>query len=230
MGQKSIQEVEASLADWDLLARLPKCVGSFSLVPGKGISGQILNIAAYVDEAAHCRLDITYTTETFDYVPVKTVGMHVFRDERYFCRDRERFGEMLLEHLDELIDEVDRSKPHGMCFEAEGLGFGEWDYWKSLPEKIGSYERFITPDNPLEYINGSYIFLDYTDFAAGDQLCFFYNTFRNEIFAEIKQCYLPLTTDCFDVRSGVPDDKKLGAFTVLLQERLQDVLRGLKNG
>lgn len=227
MGKPSLQELEAGLAEWDLLQKLPPQLGSFKLVPGTGIKGQILNIAAYVDEAAHCRLDITYTTETMDYVPVKTIGLHSFRDERYFCRERDRFAQMLLTHLPDLLQEVDRNRPHSMDYESKGLGFDKWEYWRALPEKIGNYERFITPDNPLTYINGSFIFLDYTDFAKGNQLCFFYNTFRNELFAELKQHNLPLTTDAFDVKSSVADDKKLEALSVLMQEHLQKTLTNL---
>ena len=89
MGQPDIKEIEAGLKDWDFVRNLPAAIGDYTLVPGSGIDGQILNIAAYVHEASHCRLDLTYTKETFDYVPVKTVGLHTFRDVRFFCRDRE---------------------------------------------------------------------------------------------------------------------------------------------
>ena len=91
MGQPDIKEIEAGLKDWDFVRNLPAAIGDYTLVPGSGIDGQILNIAAYVHEASHCCLDLTYTKETFDYVPVKTVGLHTFRDVRFFCRDREHF-------------------------------------------------------------------------------------------------------------------------------------------
>ena len=66
MGQASITEIAESLQDYEPLKELPKEIGGFKLEQGSGIQGQILNIAAYVNEAAHCRLDITYTSETFD--------------------------------------------------------------------------------------------------------------------------------------------------------------------
>lgn len=229
MGQPSIQEIAASLPEWELLGSLPKEIDGFRLVEGSGIKGPILNIAAYVNEAAHCRLDITYTAETFDYVPVKTVGLHTFRDEQFFCRDREDFGKMLLESLPAIIQSIDRRRPHALDYEAEPLQFAQWEYWRTLPKQIGAYELFIAPDNPLPYINGSFIFLDYTDFTHGNQLYFAYNIFRNEIFAEMKQQYLPLTTDMFDVKSSIPDKQKLEALGFLLQDRLQEALAKLKN-
>ena len=136
MGQPSITEIEANLKDWNLLKQLPQQVGSFQLVPGTGIKGQILNIAAYVNEAARCRLDLTYTAETFDYVPVKTVGLHVFRDERLFYRDKEQFATMFLADLPRLIGEIDMEQPHCMNYEARPLGFEKWDYWHSLPKQM----------------------------------------------------------------------------------------------
>ena len=176
----------------------------------------------------HCRLDITYTSETFDYVPVKTVGLHTFRDERYFCRDRERFGQMLLRQLPELTRNVDRKTLHKMPFEAAELGFEKWEFWRSLPRELEGYELFITPDNPLPYINGSFIFLDYTDFAGGNQIYFSYNIFRDELFAEMRSHNLPLTTESFDVKANVPAGDKLAALEQHLRERLQETLVSLK--
>lgn len=228
MGQMDIKEIEAGLKDWEFLRKLPQQIGEFKLVGGTGISGQILNIAAYVHEPSHCRLDLTYTTETFDYVPVKTVGLHTFRDVRFFCRDREHFAEQMLQKLPEILGSIDKKSAHKMPFEAKDLGFEQWEYAKSLPRLIEGYELFITPDNPLPYINGSIIFLDYTDFAAGNQIYFSYNIFRNELFAEMRKHNLPLTTEAFDVKSNVPDAQKLAALEVHLKQKLQSTLASLK--
>lgn len=213
MAQK-ISEIMESLPDWDFLKQLPQEIDGFQLLAGTGLKGQILNIAAYVNDAMHCRLDLTYTTETFDYIPVKTIGLHTFRDERYFCRDRDRFAEQMLEHLPDLIAIVDRNHHHEMGWEAKNAGFPTWEGWKKLPKRIGNYELFITPDNPVEYINGSMLFLDYTNFATGDQIVFMYNSFRDEIFAEFKCKYFPLTTDEFNA-------KNLDELDILLEEKLE---------
>lgn len=229
MGQPNIQEIEAGLPQWEMLQQLPQEVAGFKLIGGSGIKGQILNIAAYVKEAAHCRLDITYTSETFDYVPVKTVGLHTFRDERFFSRSQDDFSAMFLKNLPDIIGSIDRRQLHAMDVEAEALHFEQWDDWKKLPKQIGDYEMFIAPDNPLPYINGSFIFLDYTDFIHGNQVYFAYNIFRNELFAEMKQHHLPLTTDLFDVKSSVPDKDKLAALGALMDAHLLPMLEQLKN-
>lgn len=222
MGQPSINEIESSLKDWQFLQQLPQEVAGYKLRQGTGIEGQILNIASYVHEESHCQLDLTYTGETFDYVPVKKVGLHVFRDDRFFCRDREKFAALILQQLPRIIGDIDRNQKHGMSYEAESQNFAQWEAWKALPEKIGGFERFITPDNPLTYINGSIIFLDYTNFSNGNQLFFLYNTFRDELFAEMKKGYLPLTTESFNARN-------LADLTDLLTDKLEDTLNQLEN-
>lgn len=225
----SIHEIEEGLKDWVLLKQLPQELCGFKLVPGTGIKGQILNIAAYVNDEKHCRLDLTYTTETFDYVPVQTIGLHVFRDERYFSRDRERFGHMLQEQLSNILKTMLREGTHVDSYEAMALGFSQWEYWRELPKRIDSYELFITPDNPLVYLNGSTIFLDYTDFEHGNQLYFFYNAFRNEVFAEMKQHNLPLTTEIFDVPLNIDDSKKLAHLEKLIEKHLVETLESLSS-
>lgn len=228
MGKVNIEDVAASLKDWSYLEQLPEMIDGFKLLPGSGIDGQILNIAAYANAAMHCRVDLTYTIETFDYVPVKTVGLHKFRDERFFCRDRERFTEMMQQHLGDILRGIDRNFKHKFPYEAKELQFDQWDYWRSLPKEYNGYELFITPENPLPYINGSVIFLDYTDFKAGNQLYFSYNIFRDEVFAEMKQNHLPLTTDAFDVAGSVPAGNKLGSLSRLMERDLFAALEKLK--
>lgn len=225
---KSIEAIADELKEWEFLQQLPQELDGFLLQAGTGIDGQILNIAAYVNEKIHCRLDITYTSETFDYVPVKTVGLHTFRDERFFCRERERFGQMMLAQLPQIIKSVDRATQHKMPYEAAALGFEKWDYWKKLPQKLHGYELFITPENPLPYINGSFIFLDYTDFALGNQIYFSYNIFRDELFAEMRQHHLPLTTERFDVKLDVPPENKLAALEQHMQDYLEETMLSLK--
>ena len=228
MGQPNITEIEAGLKDWDFLAQLPQEMYGFTLLPSSGIKGLVLNLASYVKPGSRCRLDLTYTTETFDYVPVKTVGLHVFRDERLFYRDRDKFAQETLAQLPRLIKAIDRDQPHAMDWEAQEMGFESWDYWRSLPKKIGDLELFITPDNPLAYLNGSYVFLDYTDFQRGNQLYFAYNIYRNEIFAELKHEYFPITTTRFDVGRGVQDKRKLAVFSELLETHLEKTILDLE--
>ena len=218
---KKITEIEAELQEWEFLKQLPKELEGFNLREGTGIKGNILNIASYVDEANHACVDLIYTGETFDYVIVKNLGLHTFRDDRFFTRDKDKFAEVVLNKLPSLLQEMGKSKVKQMGYESEVMGFNEWEDWKTLPKQIGNFELYITPDNPLEYINGSWVILDYSDFANGNQLMFLYNSFRNELFAEMKKGNLPLTTEEFNANS-------LDALSALIKEKLEKTLTTLE--
>lgn len=220
MGQLKITEIEAQLNEWEFLKELPPEIDGFKLTMGQGIDGQILTIASYGNEAMHSKLDLVYTSETFDYVPVKTIGMHTFRDIRYFCRDRDKFAKLMQENLPELLADINREKKHRMGTLVEETGLASWEYAARLPQKVGGFELFIAPDNPIDYINGSTLFIDYSDFEHGNQLVFFYNTFRNEFFAETKQGFLTGITHEFDCRN-------LEALEKLLDENLEAALQKL---
>ena len=220
MGQLKITEIEAQLNEWEFLKELPPEIDGFKLTMGQGIDGQILTIASYGNEAMHSKLDLVYTSETFDYVPVKTIGMHTFRDIRYFCRDRDKFAKLMQENLPELLADINREKKHRMGTLVEETGLASWEYAARLPQKVGGFELFIAPDNPIDYINGSTLFIDYSDFEHGNQLVFFYNTFRDEFFAETKQGFLTGITHEFDCRN-------LEALEKLLDENLEAALQKL---
>lgn len=218
---KKITEIEAELVEWEFLKQLPKELEGFTLHEGTGIKGNILNIASYVDEANHSCVDLIYTGETFDYVIVKNLGLHTFRDDRFFTRDKDKFAEVVVAKLPSLLQDMGKGRAKAMGYESEVMGFKEWDYWKKLPKQIGNFELYITPDSPLEYINGSWVILDYSDFVNGNQLMFLYNSFRNELFAETKKGYLPLTTEEFNANS-------LEALSALIGEKLEKTLADLE--
>lgn len=238
MGAPKITEIAEKLNEWDFLQKLPEEINGYKKVAGTGIDGQILHIVGYVNEAEHCRVDLTYTSETFDYVPVKTIGMHTFREERYFCRDQQRFGEMMLEHLPALLAEVSRSHKTKFSYAAKEVRFEDWNSWQALPKRIGNFELYITPDNPVNYINGSHIFLDYSDFEHKSMLYFLFNNFRVEVFGEMLQKGMPVTINTYTVpeeneqgQRRIMDPKHiLERFTVLLQENIEKDLAKLAEG
>lgn len=219
---KKITEIEEGLKDWEFLKHLPKEISGFKLQEGRGIEGNILNLASFVNEEIHCSLDLIYTAETFDYTLVKNIGLHTFRDERFFNRDADKFAEAVLKNLPNVIEKVSRSMNKKLGYESKVMGFDTWNYWKTLPEKIGEYELFVTPDKPLEYINGSWVILDYSDFSKGNQIMFLYNSFRNELFAELKKGFMPLTTDLYNAN-------KLEKLEKLIKQHLQETLNELEN-
>ncbi|MDY6029033.1 MAG: hypothetical protein SPI71_02075 [Acidaminococcaceae bacterium] len=215
-----------SIEEWDLLENLPREIKGFTLTAGAGACGDIYNIAAYVDAERHSRLDFTFTKETEDYLVVKTVGMHCFRDERYFNRSRENFAAAVLRDIEKIIagmifDEQLDSESYSM----KQLGLAKWGTWRELPKSIAGFELFITPEKPLQFINGSVIFLNYVDWNRGSELYILYNEFRNEIFGEMVKNGQPFPLSKFDVPANVKDKDKLRVLGEILKDELESTLR-----
>ena len=161
MSEPSIEEIREALDGWDFLKELPPEINGFTLHQDREL---VLNIASYRNDAIRCRLDITYTSETFDYVPVKVAGLHQYRDIRYFFRSRDRFAEHVKDKLPALVHDIDIRTSHNLGVIIEETGLPEWRYGEKLPEKIGRFELFIRPEQAIEYINGSVIFLEHYGF------------------------------------------------------------------
>ena len=220
MGQMSIQDIQKSLTQWDFLQQLPKEVAGFNFVQYGSIDGQLLKIAAFENAEQRVSLELYFTSETNDYIVVKNIGFQQFRDIRYIFRERDRFAEKLSQDLTKLLNEILPSCRHSLGEVARECGLDAWTYASKLPQHIGNYELYIAPQNAIEYINGSIIFIDYSDFANGNQLVFFYNRFRGEIFAEAKCKMNPVYTTEFDVT-------KMNHLDAILDKRLESFLREL---
>ena len=136
MSEPSIEEIRDSLDGWEFLKELPPEINGFTLRQDRNIDGLVLNIASYCNDAIRCRLDITYTSETFDYVPVKIAGLHQYRDIRYFFRSRDRFAGHVKDKLPALVYDIDIRTRHNLGVIIEETGLPEWHYGEKLPQKI----------------------------------------------------------------------------------------------
>lgn len=183
-------------ADWDLLQKLPEELRGFKLTRLFVQDEQELLLATYRNEQ-HRALSIVYTEETGDIVCVKEIGLNSYRDASMYARTPERFATEFLAQLDFLLQNLAEGRGN-YPWSAKVIGLDKWKGWQKLPAEMGSFQRFVAPDNPLPYINGSIIFLDYSDFERKNQFLLYYNEYRNEIFAEMKRNGLMLYTSRYD--------------------------------
>lgn len=226
--RRTIEEIAAALPTGALWQQLPERIGSYRLRRLGTREGQILSLALYEDPAAHRGLRLIYSQETGDYVPVKEVGLHRFQADEYFTRDGEEFARTILPALPRLLQDLAGREDGG--YEARELRLEEWAYWRQLPRQVGGFSLFITPRRPLPFINGSTIFLDYSDFARGHQLYLLYNAFRDELFAEYRRGFVPLASLArheLNGPEGSPPLHSLGELEERLQAQLLPALEEL---
>ena len=203
--------------DWEFLQKLPKELHGFTFEEGGQLKGHEFVLGSYVNEEARRRLELIYTKETFDYVPVRQVGLLRYRDFRYITRDKDMFAEWITGAIDRLVEETTPTYIPRSGHLLKDKGILDWHFPDTLPERVGNFVKFIGPRYPLDFINNATVILDYADFDAGNELVFLYNRVRNEFYAENKIHMIPNTIHEFDA-------KKLEDLEVLLAERLEPYL------
>lgn len=186
MGYKPIEEIQQETRQWDFIRGLPEQVGQFSKKLVDTIDGQILTICRYEAPELRARLDIIYTSETFDYIVVHTMGMNSYRDIRFIYKDREVFAKNVKAYLPGILHSMEEPASVNLGEQVAEHGILTWDYGNHLPEKIGPFELFIKPARAIEHINGSIILIDYSNFDRLDQLIIMYNRLRDQFFGEVK--------------------------------------------
>ena len=220
---EDIEVIRERRPGWEFLQKLPKELHGFTFKEG----GEMMTrheflLGAYENVPARRRLELIYTKETFDYVPVRQVGLHRYRDFRYITRDKDVFAEWITVAIDRLVEETTPTYIPRSGHILKLKGILDWHYPDRLPERIGNFVKFIGPQYPLDFINNATVILDYADFNAGDELVFLYNRVRNEYYAENKKRFIPNTMHEFDA-------KNLEDLEVLLEEKLEPYLLELGN-
>ena len=208
--------------DWDFLQKLPKELHGFTFKEGGQLKGHELVLGSYVNEEARRRLELIYMKETFDYVPVRQVGLLRYRDFRYITRDKDVFAEWITGAIDRLVGETTPNYIPRSGHLLKEKGILGWCFPDTLPERIGNFVKFIGPRYPLDFINNATVILDYADFDAGNELVVLYNRVRNEFYAENKKHLIPNTIHEFDA-------KKLEDLEMLLAEHLEPYLLDLES-
>ena len=219
---EKIETIMERRSSWDFLQNLPEEVFGFTLQEGGQLNRNEFTLASYVNEDWHRRLELIYTKETFDYVPVRQAGLLRYRDLRYITRDKDVFAKNITQVLPRLLEETtpDYLPRSGHMLKSKGIL--DWAFPDTLPDRIGSFVKFIGPRRPLDFINNSTVILDYVDFACGNELVFLYNRARNEFFAENKKAFIPNTIHDFDAL-------KLETLENLIREKLETYLLALEN-
>ena len=219
---EDIEVIMKRRPDWEFLQKLPKELHGFTFKEGGQLNGHEFVLGSYVNEAVRRRLELIYTKETFDYVPVRQVGLLRYRDFRYITRDKDVFAEWITGAIDRLVEETTPTYIPRSGHLLKDKGILDWHFPDTLPERVGSFVKFIGPQYPLDFINNATVILDYADFDAGNELVVMFNRVRNEFYAENKIHMIPNTMHEFDA-------KKLEDLEVLLTERLEPYLLNLEN-
>ena len=96
-----------------------------------------------------------------------------------------------------------------------------WDFGIQLPATLEGFELFIAPAAPVEVTNGSFVVINYADFALGSDFVLYFNIYADEFSGEARINGAPHVTYDFDA-------KTLPELEIKLEKNLSDKLRKIR--
>lgn len=219
---RDLVEVEQTLeGEWSFLRNLPQVMLGFSLDATKRELGSRTQFFSYRDVEKHLEFCAMYDKNTKEYNVRRKMGLTEFCDVDFCAADVPGFERLLKARMQESLNRMSFFDENAIDSIVKKKGILEWGRELQLSQRCLGFVLFISPAEPLKVINGSYIVLDYSDFATESNLVIYYNMFRDDFFAEIRINRLPEMTTLFDAGNT----KELG---VVLSKNLEKALTYMK--
>ena len=192
-------EIKDPTEGWQpYLQSLPPIYAGFALDCESCETGLLHRIFSYRNVESHRSVSIVYDWSTVEFMLRVRVGLVEFCDVRFIHPERDRFEAILQTSLLSLLDSLQCCIPDRMETLFRNKKLHEWDYESVLPIQLHGFSRVVCPANCVQVTNGSYLIIDYSDYARESSLRFFFNVFRDDFFAELLVRGVPEATKRFD--------------------------------
>lgn len=176
----------------------------------------------YENISTHRSFTAYFHTETMEYKARIKIGLTEFCLTNFFTDNFERFIQNLnAEMFDAIKNLADPADAESDILIADKK-FAEWSYGQSLPKNIANFELFITPKNPVKITNGSYIIINYSNFAQNCDFSIVYNVYKDNFSGELQ-------LDGVSHPSYIFDAKDLKTLEVILEQNLAKSLNNFKS-
>ena len=198
MAKEFTKEVDEALAACVLLDTLPKELDGFMLAPMRQEHEGQYDFFLYDAPAEHRAIVGFYDSATKTYKVRVVVGVVSFALSSFVCGDLETFGRELTRNLPRVTAEL-----HADALASQELApvcdaIRTWSHGAALAEELEGFSLFVQPSAPAQLTNGSFLIIDYVDFAKGNDVGIYYNCYRNEFFGEYHVAGMPYVSYDFD--------------------------------
>jgi len=175
----------------------------------------------YSDEKIHCALTTYFHEETSEFKVRQKIGLTEFCLTNFFTEDFKTFQALLDAHLDAVIKNLRCLRTKKLNRFLREKKIDTWAYGRNLPVTLEGFELFIRPAAPVEVTNGSFIIIDYVDFAINSDFILYYNIYSDEFSGETRINGAPHVSYAFDA-------KNLKELETKLKENLSSELSAIR--
>lgn len=198
MAEDFTEKIDAALAEWTVLDALPDEIEGFVLSKTREQSEAQYDFFRYDQAAEHRSVVGFYDAATTSYKLRVAIGVVSFALPSFIYGDLATFGKELQRSLSRVMADLhaDALQTQEMLPVRESIE--TWAYGTQLPEQLEGFELFVRPSAPAQLTNGSFLIIDYVDFARGNDVGIYYNCYRNEFFGEYHVNNMPYVSYSFD--------------------------------
>ena len=221
MNEETRNKIAAQVAEIHFAENLPAEIDGFEL---KKIFAPVEDkfiFFTYADEKIHCALTTYFHEETREFKVRQKIGLTEFCLTNFFTEDFKTFKALLDAQLDDVIKNLRGWRDKKLNNFLREKKIDTWTYGKNLPATLEGFELFIKPAAPVEVTNGSFIIINYVDFAINSDFVLYYNIYSDEFSGEARINGAPNVTYTFDA-------KTLDDLTDKLKKNLADELREIR--
>ncbi|MBR2773769.1 MAG: hypothetical protein IKD73_02145 [Selenomonadaceae bacterium] len=138
----------------------------------------------YADDATHCAVKIYFHEETHEFKVSQRIGLTEFCLTNFFTEDFAHFKALISSELVDVIKNLRGVKSLNRFLREKKID--AWSYGLELPATLEGFELFISPAAPVEVTNGSFIVINYADFATNSDFVLYYNIYTDEFSGETR--------------------------------------------
>jgi len=164
---------------------------------------------SYDNEESHRAFAAYFHEETQEYKVRVKIGLTEFCLTKFFSNTLESFAKILNDEMQNSLENLSAPANTVTDLLIADKKFDAWEYPKTLPANIEGFQLFITPDKPAKISNGSYIILNYSNFATNSDFTIFYNVYTENFCGESKINFLPNVSYLFDAETLKDLESKL---------------------
>ena len=192
------QRIENEIAEQDFFQNLKDDIADFRLNKlFRENNDNIYELFSYVNDVKHRGVKVYYHADTNEYRVSINFGLNEFCLTEFFTDKITLFVERFQLEMVNLVESINEFDGDQNTF-VEQKKIPSWAYAKKLPLNLEGFELFINPSKYLEVTNGSFVIINYSDFAINSDLAIYYNIFSDNFGSEARINGAPTVIYDFD--------------------------------
>lgn len=219
MKEETIAKIKEETASWEYMQELPDTWQGFTLDREPAVGKDKYDLYRYVNEEWHKSAIVYFHEETHEYKVRLKIGLIEFCRIEFITSSLAEFEELLKAQFEQMLHDMAEFNPATLSSIVVDKKILTWEAGQELPAEKEGFSLFIRPQEPVKINNGSYIVIDYVNFALESSFTVYYNIYRDEFFAEARIWNIPDVSYEFDASDLEELEEKLRSrMTARLQQ------------